>query len=97
MQSRRPMSSEALSRKLSTSMKAGKVSASVKHLTTEMSGCILPLNEETFHLFQTKHPKPKPCGPDTLIETQTPEVYKIVFNTISQEFIQIAARRLQPN
>ena len=90
-QSRRTTSSEALSRKFSALMKAGKVSAAVKLLTSEMSGGILPLNEETFQLLQTKHPEPKPFDPDTLIETQAPEVHKVVFDAISQETIRIAA------
>ena len=72
-------------------MKTGKVSAAVKLLTSEMSGGILPLNEETFRLLQTKHPEPKPFDPDTLIETQAPKVHKVVFDTISQETIRIAA------
>ena len=86
-----PKSSEALSRKFSALMKAGKVSAAVKLLTSEMSGGILPLSDETFQLLQTKHPESKPCHPDALIDTQAPEVHEVVFDTISEASIKSAA------
>ena len=54
-QSRRTTSSEALSRKFSALMKAGKVSAAVKLITSKMSGSILQLNGEGFQLSQIKH------------------------------------------
>ena len=73
-------------------MKRGNVSAAVKLLTSEMSGGILPLNDETLHLLQTKHPDAQPCHPDALIDHQAPDVHPIVFDTISAELIRVAAR-----
>ena len=63
------MSSEATSHKFATSIKSDKVSAAVKLLTSEISGGILPLNEKTFHLLQTKYLEPNPCHPDAKCDT----------------------------
>ena len=89
--SQRTMSPEAMSRKFASLMKSGKVSAAVKLLTNEMSGGILPLNDETFHLLQTKHPDPKPCHPEALCDFQAPDVHTVVFDTINEDSIRKAA------
>ena len=87
----RKMSPEAMSQKFTTLMKSGKASVAVKLLTSEMSGGILPFNDETFHLLQTKHPEPKPCHPDALCDFQAPDVHTVVFDTINEDSILKAA------
>ena len=54
-----PNSTEAISKKFANLMKKGNVSGAVKLLTDNMTGGILPLNDETMILLRSKHPEPK--------------------------------------
>ena len=50
---------EAMLKKFAILMKQGNANGAVKLLTENMAGGILPLNDETMTLLQTKHPDPK--------------------------------------
>ena len=81
---------EALSKKFSALMKAGKLSAATKLLTANMQGGVLPLNEETMKLLELKHPVPAQISPDALSNTIPDEVHPVIFEGIDGESIRKA-------
>ena len=76
-------------------MKSVKVIAAFKLLISEICGGILPLNDESFHLLQTKHPESKPCHNDVLHHTQAPEVHPVVIYTITTNSISSAVMSIK--
>ena len=82
---------EAISKKFSNLMKAGKVRAAVNLLTANMEGGVLPLNEETMKLLQKKHPEPANICPEAVVNDLPDETHPVIFSTIDGEEIRKAA------
>ena len=82
---------EAISKKFSLLMKAGKLNAAVKVLTSNMEGGILPLTEDTIALLEQKHPNPAPIIDDAIIDKVPEDVHPVVFSSIDGESIRKAA------
>ena len=76
-------------------MNKGNVSGAVKLLTNNMTGGILPLDDETVTLLRSKHPEPKDCDPDAISNLQLPEVHPVAFDAINEDSVRSAAMTTQ--
>ena len=84
---------EAVSKKFAALMKKGKLNAAVKLLTSSMEGGILPLDEETMTLLQSKHPESSDLSEDAVVDVEPVEIHPVVFNEITADSIKIAAMK----
>ena len=82
---------EAVSKKFSNLMKAGKINAAVKLLTANMDGGVLPLTEETMTLLQEKHPEPSELATEAVIDRTPEEIHPVVFDGVDEESVRKAA------
>ena len=71
-------------------MKQGKINAAVKLLTSSMDGGVLPLDDDTMTLLQSKHPEPAECNDDAIFDQQATEVHPVVFDAINADSIRLA-------
>ena len=58
-----------------------------------MEGGILPLDEETMTLLQSKHPEPSELSEEAVVDMQPVEIHPVVFNEITSESIKSAAMK----
>ena len=84
---------EAVSKKFAALMKKGKLNAAVKLLTSSMEGGILPLDEETMTLLQSKHQESSDLSEDAVVYVEPVEIHPVVFNEITADSIKIAAMK----
>ena len=84
---------EAVSKKFAALMKKGKLNAAVKLLTSSMEGGILPLDEETMTLLQTKHPESSDLSEDAVVDVEPVEIHPVVFDVITADSIKTAAMK----
>ena len=81
---------DVISKKFSSLMKAGKLNAAIKLLSSNMEGGILPLSEETMALLKEKHPEPAEISLDAIIDKVPEEIHPIEFDGIDGESIRKA-------
>ena len=86
----------SISKRFANLMKSGNVNGALKLLTDNMSGGILPLNDETLNLLIQKHPEAKDITEDvTFIHDQIQEVHPIVFEEIDSKMIERVASKMK--
>ena len=77
-----------MSKSFVTMMEKGNVNGA---LTNNESNGILPLNDNTLHLLQEKHPPPKVVDDDVLLSGEKPYVHPVIYESIDEEMVKRAA------
>ena len=67
LSSKKPKSSEDISRIFAKLMMEGKISAALKFLDSESSGGVLPISNNVLEDLKSKHPKPEPILEESLL------------------------------
>ena len=82
----------ALSRKFREHMSKGNVNSAIKLLSNNMSGGVLPLNDETIALLRTKHPEAREMHEDVILQGPIPTVENVIFDVIDEHMVYEAAK-----
>ena len=92
LQSRLPMSYgkkdlATISKQFKNQMQKGNVNNAIKIVTNNMSGGILPLNDETLALLRQKHPNASPKNEYNMLQGPIKEIPSVVYDEIDEELI----------
>ena len=82
----------AISRKFKELMQKGNINGAIKLVTNNMSGGVLPLNNQTLELLRSKHPVGKEIEEDALVPGEIPTVEPIIFDVIDDAMVLKAAQ-----
>lgn len=81
-----------ISRKFRNHMQKGDVHKAINVVTNNMTGGILPLNDETLEMLRQKHPEGSESYEDTLIQGPIKSVNAVVYDVIDEDMIMRAAK-----
>ncbi|XP_066919036.1 uncharacterized protein [Clytia hemisphaerica] len=86
---------EALSKQFKMKMEKGDVNGAIKLLTNNMSGGVLPLDDQTINLLRQKHPEGRDTNENNLLNGPIQHIDPIVFECIDEEMVSKAALSTQ--
>ena len=73
-------------------MEEGDVNGAIKVITNNMSGGVLPLNDETLKTLAQKHPEESPLPEDMILQGPCQKINDVIFDVIDESLIIKAAK-----
>ena len=77
----------AISKQFKDKMQKGDLNSAIKVLTNNMSGGVLPLNDETLKTLHDKHPQGKDIDDNIMLQGPIKPIHPIVYNAIDETTI----------
>ena len=76
-----------ISKQFKDQMQRGNVNGAIKIITNNMTGGILPLNDETLEALVQKHPNANELQEDVTLQGPIDKIHPIIFNIIDEDII----------